>query len=340
MRFFCPFLLLSVFLVSCVGHTESDPVREYAISKSVRMHVELIKPNDCILDGKYLIVHDAGAHDGYIKVVDIRKDTIVNSFLPHGQGPNDALSITSMSVSDGHLFVLDNMRQRLAAYSLDSIEEYGKQTFEYAQPWPESGSVLSFTTAGDRYVISRLGTVEKFSILDRDLHERGHGGSYLPSPSGTDPHDNNARSLADAGKTCVSPDRKHLVDIVFKACAISCYDIAGDSMRQEWSHLLEPYKYTSDGPYIQSEGNLGYKSVSITDSLIYGLYCGKPREKGSWATSGSTIHVYDYNGTMLRKINLDEPAVRICVSGDDRTLYTLNFEVDPSVCIYQLDSIK
>lgn len=340
MRAFPLLLTVLALLYACTRKTGDISVSERSLQMSSRMQVELVKPNDFILDGNYLIIHDAGAHMGYVKVVDIRNDSLVNEFFPHGQGPDDALAITSMSVSDGHLYILDNLKQRITAFALDSIESFGKKTYEYEQSWPASGAVLSFTAAADRYIVHMWKEEDKFLLLDKALQEKGRGGTFLPAPSSSESYDVNVRSMADAGKTYLSPDKRHLVDIVFKACAISFYAIAGDTLRQEWSHLLEPYKYKTDGFNIEAQGNLGYKSVAMTDSLIYALYCGKPMDNDSWATSASVIHVYDFTGSQLEKINLEEPAVRICISPDGKTLYALNFDVEPSVCVYQLDRYR
>lgn len=335
MRILFLFIIVITVLSSCVEKSQTDSVDEQLLDKFSRMRVELIKPNDFIIDGNYLIIHDAGSHVGYIKVVDVQNDTIVNELLPHGQGPDDALAVSSMSISGNCLYVFDNMKERITVFSLDSIETGGKKKFEYEQSWPKSNNVLCFTTSRDRYFISKWKQEEKFTILDKNLCEKGRGGLYLPSPS--ESYDSGVLSMADAGKFYISPNQKHLVDIVFKACAISCYRIINDSLLQEWKHLLEPYNYTSDGFVIESQGNLGYKSVAMTDSFIYALYCGKPMNSNSWATSASVIHVYDYNGSLVKKFLLPEPALRICISPDGKNLYTLSYDVEPSVCIYHLD---
>lgn len=61
MRTFTILLTVSSLLCACMGKTGDISVSERSLQMSSRMQVELVKPNDFILDGDYLIIHDAGA---------------------------------------------------------------------------------------------------------------------------------------------------------------------------------------------------------------------------------------------------------------------------------------
>ena len=83
----------------------------------------------------------------------------------------------------------------------------------------------------------------------------------------------------------------------------------------------------------------GIMGCFSTGKYLYTLYLDieLDRETNHADILQKIVHVYDWNGKQVRAFDLEKPATDILVSGDDRLLYTRNFQEDfDRVYVYRL----
>lgn len=87
-------------------------------------------------------------------------------------------------------------------------------------------------------------------------------------------------------------------------------------------------------PSMASGGDMrfGYVDLAAAGEHLYGLYSGRSRdERPGRAFYGGEVHVFDWNGRLLRIHPLDHLALALAVSADERTLYTVRHDPAPAV---------
>jgi hypothetical protein len=76
----------------------------------------------------------------------------------------------------------------------------------------------------------------------------------------------------------------------------------------------------------------GYVDLAARGDHLYALYSGASRgERPGRASFGGEVHVFDWEGTLLRILPLDHLALALAVSEDARTLYTVRHDPAPAV---------
>jgi hypothetical protein len=86
---------------------------------------------------------------------------------------------------------------------------------------------------------------------------------------------------------------------------------------------------------IKEDNRFGYISSSVTDGKIYLLFSGKKFSEEPY--SSSTIHVLDWEGNNIEKINLDIEVESITVSQDDQSLFAYYDDGKANVIKYKLN---
>lgn len=94
-----------------------------------------------------------------------------------------------------------------------------------------------------------------------------------------------------------------------------------------------------DGPGLGTGDDLrfGYVNLAASQDRIYGLFSGRLRGPSEGrGPFGRHIHVFDWEGRLLRVWRLDTDAVAIAVSADEDVLYAARHEPTPAVLRYEL----
>jgi hypothetical protein len=82
---------------------------------------------------------------------------------------------------------------------------------------------------------------------------------------------------------------------------------------------------------------IGYPGVATTNERIYALFSGRTREAfGAEVTFGRYLHVYDWDGNLLRVLELDKAVTAIALSPDRRLLYGVANTPEPVIMSYEL----
>lgn len=278
--------------------------------------------------------------DSNLLIVDRRSDSLfhwvnLNNFTYRdigriGQGPDEFLHFDNFYSINGKYGFYD----RRLRYSNDILfSEHGislNKNVGY-----KSLHYKVVPTAFDTFI--GIGPYEEglFSILDsrgdtinivgeqpyRDETERG-----IPEI---------ARAMAYQGKIAISSCGKHLVHAIYMAPIISFYKLSPKDISLSVSHIESYPAYkpelgsNSYASAMSKSNKLGYIDIAVTDKYVYSLLSGRSiEESGLSAFTGNVICVFDWEGTLHRKIICNTDLTTICVSPDDSMIYAVGLVED------------
>ncbi len=82
---------------------------------------------------------------------------------------------------------------------------------------------------------------------------------------------------------------------------------------------------------------LGYIDICVTNRKIYALYSGRTRpEYGQKAPYGNTIHVFDFEGNILKIYKTDEDLFAITIDSNEELMYGIQHYNKLSILAYRL----
>lgn len=85
----------------------------------------------------------------------------------------------------------------------------------------------------------------------------------------------------------------------------------------------------------------GYISLYASDKYLYALYCGKKIieliEGMAVIDMGTQVRVFDWNGKLIRTLQLDVPCQQICVSPDEKRLWAFALIPEATPVFFELE---
>ena len=288
-----------------------------------------------------MFVFDFYGENGLMKVLDLKNKKIIKSFAYKGEGPNEVLSVGSFDcVSSEYgdfLYLFDPMTKKMQIYAMDSLLSDSSRPIPIVQKkMPSKSRYMEVLKTKNGYIASGIIEDKKFVLLNDSLQECGSGGQYAKKPSEDIPNMTNV--IANNGKFFMSEDKKYIVNVIYLAGIISCYtfDDISNSISLKWENILTELDYTLHGESFVNNGTIGYLSAAMGKQYIYALYSGEKENTNENATYGAEIHIYDYEGTLIKKYKIPTPAFCICVDEENHTLYAVTHEPETAVIKYTL----
>ncbi len=323
-------------LFGCYSQKNNESFIE--LSNGETLDIELGLPISASLYDNYLFITDFYGESGLIKIVDIQKEKIVNSFANKGEGPNDFLSIANVDyapIIDRKFYVFDQVANKIKVFDFDSLVFHKQKEPQTVLSLNGDLRFYEIMKTYNGYVATGIIENKKFALLNDSLQVESWSGSYCPKPSNNIPDITHA--VANYGKFFVSDNRKYLVNIIYAAGIITCYDIdKNGNLSLKWENTLSKMDYKLKGDSFLNIGVMGYLSISFTDKYIYALYSGKKEDNNAIATYGQEIHVYDYNGKIIKRYMINNQALGICVTKNDGYIYTIVHNPESGIIKYAL----
>ncbi len=336
MKKYTLFITLFIFLNSCQSSKKQEEIIELFDGKT--LNIELGLPTSASLYSNYLFVNDFYGDSGLVKIIDIQKEEIINSFAVKGEGPNEFLTVANIDYAPSlsqNFYVFDQAANKLKVFNFDSLV-YNKQKNPQAVI-NINENLRFYEVAKSKQGFIATGIIEnkKFALLNDSMHVRKWAGSYCSKPSKSIPDITHA--MANYGKFYITDDRKWLVNIIYAAGIITCYQInENGDLSLVWEKILNEMNYKLEGSSYRNLGTMGYLSVSFTKKHIYALYSGQEENNDEIATYGKEIHVFDYEGHIIKKYLLDTPALNICVTENDKYIYSIVHKPESGIIQYEL----
>lgn len=333
------FILLVLILVSCNHSSKIVNIKELQAVDSLSLYLGL--PTTIKLFENKLFIVDMFDENESVKIYDIEQKKLIFSFAKKGEGPCEYLHISDVDVYQDvkgqlKINIYDPVSSKLGIYDYDSLltmkNKYIPTTIISPNKDVRFHEILKIDGG---YLAAGMTMEGKYTILSDSLKILGYFGKYRAKPIDNIP--DMSHLIANYGKTILSNNRNLLIEIIYNASVLSCYDVKQGQVIQRWEHIIHDLDYEMDGKRVVNKAPMGYLSASICDKYIYALYSGELENKDALATYGKEIHVYDYEGNIIDKYSVSKSSFALCVNDKAQKIYVLSHVPEPNITIYDIN---
>lgn len=253
-----------------------------------------------------------------------------------GQGPDEFLLIFGLSVKENGFFFYDANKSRYSTIHLTRTD--GSWRVEHLFKTDSLEYVCIQPIRDNKYIASGLYEEHKLVLLDKD-------GSFLKG-FGEIPYQDEdekkvpgmVRSQVYQGEVAVSPSGKKVVHAIMAGDLIYFYEVSSDGELILKSKKENAYaQYDRQYGALYAESMIHHYDVCATEEYVYTLYSGRNlKEHGEKAFQSNLIRVYDWDGTLVKKLQLDIDIKSMTVAKDNRKIYAIADLPDPVLVVFEL----
>ena len=341
-------LLGSILDLSCTSESifqgELDYFEDHAEETELQSHPirlsNTFTPLVNIVDSKALCFNVTRG-DFAFEIVDIRKGQILGDFCPIGHGHNEFLSLLPIQqiyqVGDEWKTMLFAPNEsRMVTWNITESIKKQQTVYEHVVPysWKDKSPVSyskqvvisddtlllyrpSVSTSANDTVTAPVYQIRKLSANSMIRELRFFTRFLCDGDSKVLPE-----NLLDASFS-LKPDRKKFVEAMNWLPQINIVDISS-------GHVSGfRMKNTQDEDVFETDMDCAlfcYKRVVSDDRYIYALWAGCARNKLSAEVAFDMVHVFDWNGKLVRKLKLDCPVSDLVMDFHDGSMYGWNTE--------------
>jgi hypothetical protein len=305
----------------------------------------LDQPGQLAVVGDRLVVLDRSAPK--VHVFRLPDGHRVGSFGQNGEGPGEfrsARHVQPDAKHPGDAWIFDLSLRRMTRLRLGAVAE------------PEVQEVVNLDDGGGVFLHPAWLTDSTFVVSgiyprhsDGRVMLANRTGGFIrmigqpPRHPGTTVIPTTVLQHAYEGPVSVRPDRSRFAIATRQADRVEFFRSDGTPIAHAvGSNGFLPKFETSqraEGVAMATGDDLraGYVDLASTDQHVFALFSGKRRnEAGSRTFFGGQVHVFDWTGRIVARLELDEPALTIALSPDESRLYAVRHEPEPSIVRYDL----
>ena len=152
------------------------------------------------------------------------------------------------------------------------------------------------------------------------------------------------RSHAYQGALASNPSKNKFVYYSFQGDIIHFYKIENNNIipiakiENEYP-LYKKINDNNEGVMFDKNGKIGYIAAYATEKFIYAIFSGiKIIEQKSINFEGKILHVFNWNGVLVKEYELDVPCSYLCVSDDDGKIWAIASEPDITLVSFDLET--
>jgi hypothetical protein len=250
-------------------------------------------------------------------------------FGSRGRGPGEFLMPFSIQSLDNQTVgVLDAQTK---VYSELAIPNEGETPIVKKEVNIQSPLSRVIKTAFDQYVALLSLDEKMFSLVDSTGVQVGTFFEY-PYRDAAE-RQNQSRSMAYQGTLSANPSKTKFVYSSFFGEIIHFYSIEENNIKNiakienEYPLYQDSSNGNSRGVSYDPKGEIGYIATCATDRFVYAIYSGRTAlewsEKKRGIYEGQMLHVFDWNGVLVKRYELDVPCGFLCVSDDDAKMWAI-----------------
>ena len=329
--------LLAV-LFSCSTKKEQEEVVVQSLKHEVLMGDEYLigKINDmALMNDSIPVVINVGS-DKMFQVLDYPRKKVVEVGNV-GQGPDDFLLSFGLSSKKGNTFSANDVnRCRFSTVHLNTEDD--SWWVEHHLKFESFSHIYIKPIANNRYVATGIYDDCHLMLLDEKGTTLKGFGEWPYQDEQEKKVSGQIRASVYQGKLEVSPSGDKLVFAVMSGDIIYFYRVLPDGdleLVSKQENAYAHYDYTSgahDGTAPEH-----YIDACTTEDYVYTLYSGRSlKEYGLKCFQSNLIHVYDWEGKLVKKLQLDIDVQQIAVTKDNRKIYAIADLPDPVLVVFEL----
>ena len=343
------FIAISLLAVSCARISEKDllqfPVKaETVASPSVAISPEKVFPDPLCLvgfgtSGDKLILTANLTNDHCLDVIDLATGETLQQLCRRGRGPGEFLSISpSFSIGDGSVVVYDTGAAVFSEVSIDGGLN-GNVTHQVklkVKPGRANPIIISSYKISEHEMLgynSIQGSMEYVSIenpyyalFDWDSGDELRGYNLFDA-SKIQGYSEGVKVEAFALRDCINTQKTTLCFAMGGMPVLGFLDIP--------SGKVKGIRLKGEPPFSAKESRICFTGICAQDKYIYALYLGETQDSFSLDTSKTTLFIFDWDGQIRNKYELDGLYQSCCATPDK--LYLSKIERDSQTYLYQLD---
>lgn len=333
-------LSLLVLLLSCQTKKELENIPECTLQHELLFENEPVigkVRNMALMNDSIPVIININSGKVF-QLLDYKRQNI-KDYGDWGQGPDELLFPVSLFASGDNTMTFWDINKR--KYSAMQITD-GDTVIRFNHLFENRDSLFHFEVlpvANNRFVATGIYKDYRLVLLDSNgCFSKGFG--QCPFRDEEESRVSGMiRSEIYQGKIAVNPSGTKLVHALLHADILSFYEISGSGdlqLKSEQINAYPDYQYNSAAMSISSP--VYYLDVCATGRYVYALYSGRNyKDHKEKAVVGKTVKVYDWNGKIVKKINLDTDVKVMCVSSDDRKIYAIAHHPDPVLVSFTLE---
>ncbi len=321
----------------------SGTERTYEIAETVELKGAVLNLDTTLIRPRYLTIKNGNLLVGSAKegnlIQEFSETKLINSFLPKGSGPNEAMSIGGLKTfvnSDGEeiLFAFDKMLKRGHFFEDTSHKEFNLKSL-YLEMVPITDST---------FIIQELESDSRFSLLNLNNDSFNSFGLQVEHVVSKTPY---ILSQAFQGNGAVSEDISRFIFASKLTDRIEIYDLNDLSLVSliRGPIFYDPiFEEVQRGEYSvfgeNDKGRFSSIDIDVGEKLFYVLFSGYSREENPGkAHYGDNIFVANYSGEIIKILALDHRLLDFEVDEDNSLIYGIDVNTypDEKVIVYSLD---
>lgn len=329
---------LLTLLVSCQERKEQEAIPIQSLKHELLMGDEYFIKQiaDMTLMNDSIIILRNSKSEKLFQVLNPSRKTVFE-FGDIGQGPNDFLLPASLSSEKENSFTFyDLNKRRYSTIHLNHEDDSWQMEHHFKSDSLIHLSVLP--VADNRYIATGMYPNHRLTLLDENgiLLKGFFGIPYRDEEERK--VDEMLRSEAYQGNIAVSPSRKRLVQAMSKGDMIYFYNITGNGELNLLSEQVNSYpKYRYDNGAMHQEAPIHYLDICATEDYVYTLYSGRNyKADKDKAFQGNLIRVFDWNGKLIKNLQLDIDISKIAITKGGKKLYAISYLPDPVLVSFNI----
>ena len=326
-------LALSLCLVSCKKEGKiivSDNTKtflQFPKEEKIKFKnlVEFIygNPRKIIINDSTLILGNrASGQEHYLYNYSLNTNKFSKPYASKGRGPGEIMGMASIGIYNDHLWINDFTGKKMMLLDKNkavlkaSASDYKEYSFK-------NNRFFDIKLIDNLQCIATGSETSKSKIQILDLTRGEIVKEFGKLKSYSEGFPIHVITKASLTQSYLRPTSDKLVLAYFHTDIIEIFDLnTGKSVA-----LQGPEKFDIDFTvhnnhwFENDKTRVTFIGGSVTNDNIYLLYSGKKFNEEK-AFRGSYVFVYDWNLNPVKKITLDKEVYQICVSEDNKTLYS------------------
>lgn len=329
---------LLALLFSCSTKKEQEEVIIQSLTHEVLMGDEYLigRINDMALMNDSIPVVINVRSDNAFQVLDYSRKKVLEVGNV-GQGPDDFLLSFGLSSGMENTFSANDVnRRRFSTVHLNPEDDSWR--VEHHLKFDSLMHIYVQPIANNRYVATGIYDDCHLMLLDEKGKPLKGFGEWPYQDEQEKKVPGKIRASVYQGKLEVSPSGDKLVFAVASGDMLYFYRILPNGeleLISKHENTYAHYEHTTGAHY----GTAPFSNIDAcaTDDYVYTLYAGRSlKEHGMKCFQGNLIRVYDWKGTLVKKLQLDVDVEQIVVSKDDRKIYAIADLPDPVLVVFEL----
>ena len=329
---------LFAFLFSCSTKKEQEEVVIQSLKHEVLMGDEYLigKINDMALMNDSIPVVINVSSDKMFQVLDHSRKKVLEVGNV-GQGPDDFLLSFGLSSEGKNTFTANDVnRRRFSTVHLNPEDDSWR--VEHHLKFDSIMHIYIKPIANNWYVATGIYDDCHLMLLDEKGTPLKGFGEWPYQDEQEKKVPGKIRASVYQGKLEVSPSKDKLVFAVTSGDMLYFYRVLPDGdleLVSKKENAYAHYDHSSGAHYGTAPEH--HIDACTTEDYVYTLYSGRSlKEYGLKCFQGNLIHVYDWEGKLVKKLQLDIDIKQMAVTKDNRKIYAIADLPDPVLVVFEL----